>query len=79
MGIFNFYSWYRKQFSKDIYKIQKSLNEFIIKGAQLMLSDDISFKQSMLIAMIGLIIKKYSNKHISKKILLKMFKLLTGK
>ena len=28
MGIFNFYSWYRKQFSKDIYKIQKSLSEF---------------------------------------------------
>jgi hypothetical protein len=62
---------------------KKSLNEFIkstfTKGAQLMLSDDISFKQSMLIAMIGLIIKKYSTKRISKKILLKMFKLLTGK
>lgn len=27
MGIFNFYSWFRKNFSKDIYKIQKSIKE----------------------------------------------------
>lgn len=29
MGIFNFYSWYRKQFSENIYKVQKNISEAI--------------------------------------------------
>ena len=27
MGIFNFYSWFRKQYSEDIYKIKESILE----------------------------------------------------
>jgi uncharacterized protein YhjY with autotransporter beta-barrel domain len=34
MGIFNFYSWYRKQFAKDIYKTQRGLGKSVVKAAK---------------------------------------------
>ena len=27
MGIYNFYTWFRNNFSKDIYKVHKSISE----------------------------------------------------
>ena len=27
MGVFHFYSWFRKQYSKDIYRVNKSICE----------------------------------------------------